>query len=224
MSFIRKTLLKLMPTAGAAAYWETRHQKFGHNLAGVGHKGRSDETNEEEYRIKLQRVPAALAQELGDLRGKAVLDAGCGIGMLSAALVETGCTVTGVDVSETAVKLARERVPGATFAVSFLHDVNYGPVFDGVVCMDVLFHVLSDKDWRAALAQLLAALKPGGVLIVQESFVPGGRDAAHVRHRTLAMYEEAFGRLGARITGITDYKFTPDQDVPKSILVVRRPV
>lgn len=53
----------------------------------------------------------ALVRE-ADLRGRRVLDVGCGTGMLAAALAERyGCKVWGVDASQEMIEVARERVP-----------------------------------------------------------------------------------------------------------------
>src|SRR5688572_2481516 len=47
--------------------------------------------------------------------GSRVLDAGCGTGYVSAWLHQQGHCVTGIDVSETGIGLARSAVPDATF-------------------------------------------------------------------------------------------------------------
>jgi SAM-dependent methyltransferase len=53
-----------------------------------------------------------LLVRLGDLRGRRVLDVGCGTGRLAAALAERfACKVWGVDVSAEMLAVARERLP-----------------------------------------------------------------------------------------------------------------
>jgi SAM-dependent methyltransferase len=53
-----------------------------------------------------------LLVRLGDLRGRRVLDVGCGTGRLAAALAERfACKVWGVDASPEMLAVARERVP-----------------------------------------------------------------------------------------------------------------
>src|SRR3712207_5846261 len=46
----------------------------------------------------------------GDVAGRRVLDAGCGSGPLSAALMAKGATVTGFDASPAMIQLARQRL------------------------------------------------------------------------------------------------------------------
>lgn len=93
-----------------------------------------------------------------DLRGKRVLDAGCGPGMLSYELARRGAQVTAVDVSGKLIDVARERMPedigrdSIDFYVGDMLDSRHGE-FDHVVSMDVLIHYPCD-DAVAAIADL----------------------------------------------------------------------
>src|SRR5262244_2716428 len=53
----------------------------------------------------------------GDVRGLAVLDAGCGTGYLSGMLRDRGARVTGVDFAERMIAIARADHPGIDFRV-----------------------------------------------------------------------------------------------------------
>lgn len=80
-----------------------------------------------------------------DLRGKRLLDAGCGTGTLAVEAARRGAHVTAIDLSPTLIDLARERLP---------HDIGQGHIdflagdmldpslgqFDHVVAMDSLIH------------------------------------------------------------------------------------
>ena len=55
---------------------------------------------------------AASIRALGDLRGKRVLELGCGTGWLTVILCKLGATVDGVDISDEQVKIAGECVDG----------------------------------------------------------------------------------------------------------------
>jgi magnesium-protoporphyrin O-methyltransferase len=79
-----------------------------------------------------------------DLRGKRVLDAGCGTGALAVEVARRGAHVVAVDLSRTLVDLARERcgrVEGGSieFRTGDLLDPALGR-FDHVVAMDSLIH------------------------------------------------------------------------------------
>jgi magnesium-protoporphyrin O-methyltransferase len=92
-----------------------------------------------------------------DLRGARVLDAGCGVGGLSAALAERGATVVGIDISPNLLEVARDRTPSALkpqirFEAGDMLDPSWG-AFDYVVAMDSLIHY-TPADIAAALAKL----------------------------------------------------------------------
>src|SRR6516164_9577408 len=53
----------------------------------------------------------------GDVRGLAVLDAGCGTDYLSRSFRDRGALVTGVDFAERVVEIARADHPGINFLV-----------------------------------------------------------------------------------------------------------
>src|ERR1700722_8375744 len=68
----------------------------------------------------LYERPAMIAM-LPDVRGKRVLDVGCGTGPISAWVAGHGAEVTGFDLSPSMIRLAEERgVPNASFRVADL--------------------------------------------------------------------------------------------------------
>jgi magnesium-protoporphyrin O-methyltransferase len=80
-----------------------------------------------------------------DLRGRRVLDAGCGTGALAVEAARRGADVVAIDLSPTLIELARERLPrdlgaGAIeLKVGDMLDPALGR-FDHVVAMDSLVH------------------------------------------------------------------------------------
>lgn len=109
--------------------------------------------------------PAMLALA-GEVRGRRVLDAGCGSGPLAAELVRRGAVVTGLDASPAMVELARRRlgddvplhVADLARPLPFADDS-----FDDVVASLVLHYL---EDWSGPLAELRRVLRPGGRLLV----------------------------------------------------------
>lgn len=95
-----------------------------------------------------------------DLRGKRLLDAGCGTGALALEAARRGAAVTAIDLSPTLIGLARERANGAVsagsveFLVGDMLDLPPGR-FDHVVAMDSLIHYRA-ADVVGALACLTA--------------------------------------------------------------------
>ncbi len=80
-----------------------------------------------------------------DLRGRRILDAGCGTGALAVALARRGAHVVAIDLSPTLVQLARERLPQdlqggkLEFVAGDMLSTTYGN-FDHVVAMDSMIH------------------------------------------------------------------------------------
>jgi magnesium-protoporphyrin O-methyltransferase len=80
-----------------------------------------------------------------DLRGKRVLDAGCGTGALALEAARRGAQVVAVDISPTLVGIAQQRAAGqhgeghVEFRAGDMHDPALGE-FDHVVAMDSLIH------------------------------------------------------------------------------------
>jgi magnesium-protoporphyrin O-methyltransferase len=95
-----------------------------------------------------------------DLRGKRVLDAGCGTGALAIEVARRGAHVVAIDLSPTLTDLARERAPrdlgdgSVEFLVGDMLDPPPGR-FDHVVAMDSLIHYRAE-DILGALACLAA--------------------------------------------------------------------
>lgn len=107
-----------------------------------------------------------------DLRGRRVLDAGCGPGQLAVLLARRGADVTAVDLSATLTDLARERLPAdlgpgrVTFLAGDMLDPSLG-TFDHVVAMDSVIHYEA-PELVGALAALAARTRESIVF----SFAP----------------------------------------------------
>ena len=78
--------------------------------------------------------------------GGHVLDAGCGTGLKARALVDGGYQVTGIDISQKMLDLAKHRVPEATCEVGDMTALEFEEdSFDGVVSTYAVFHVQRTK-------------------------------------------------------------------------------
>ena len=106
---------------------------------------------------------------LGDVRGKTVLDYGCGAGENSLLLASLGALVTGIDISPELIEIAKARLELNGLQAQFVTGSGYDTglpdgSMDIVFCMAVLHHL----DLAQARREILRVLKPGGALIVQE--------------------------------------------------------
>jgi 2-polyprenyl-3-methyl-5-hydroxy-6-metoxy-1,4-benzoquinol methylase len=200
-------------------YWDNRHASHRAALTGVGHIGLSEAQNAVDYDAKISNVIGLLEHQIGPLKGQSVLDAGCGIGVLTDAFAKRGARMTGVDFSLNAITLARNAVPKATLQVCALDAIDADHIYDAVICIDVLFHVVDDAKWKSAIRRLLRAAKRGRPILIQEEFIDTNTSADHVRWRTLKDYEAVLIRLGAKII-CTETYCLPAEKVEKTMLLV----
>ena len=104
---------------------------------------------------------------LGDVRGRDVLDLGCGTGRHTAWLAEAGARVTAVDFSEKMLERARHKVPAGD--VRFvIHDLHHplpfdDASFDAVVSGLVLEHL---RDLDGFFREAHRVLRPRGRAVV----------------------------------------------------------
>ena len=95
------------------------------------------------------------------LEGARVLDVGCGGGILAEAMARRGAQVTGIDLSEKALRVAELHLHESGLSVRYeksaVEDVS--GEFDAVTCMELLEHVPQPASMVAACARLV---RPGG--------------------------------------------------------------
>ena len=109
-----------------------------------------------------------LLQTRTSLRGKRVLDVGSSHGGTVMALAEAGAQAAGVEIDPRRSQVGRERVRELGFDIEW-HTGDFGDpgvarrlgTFDGIICQDVLEHVMNPDRVIRHLAQLL---RPGGFI------------------------------------------------------------
>jgi len=99
--------------------------------------------------------------DLSDIR--TVLEAGCGVGMASAHLAKHGLNVTGVDLDEEQIMMAK-KFQGESGNLRFMvNDITALPFEDGkfdmALSVGVMHHI---PTWDKALSEVVRVLKPGG--------------------------------------------------------------
>jgi 2-polyprenyl-6-hydroxyphenyl methylase/3-demethylubiquinone-9 3-methyltransferase len=101
----------------------------------------------------------------GGVAGKRIVDVGCGGGILAESMAVKGASVTGIDLSEKALKVARLHQLETGTQVDYRHIAaealaeEQPESFDVVTCMEMLEHV---PDPVSTLAACRAMVKPGG--------------------------------------------------------------
>jgi ubiquinone/menaquinone biosynthesis C-methylase UbiE len=105
---------------------------------------------------------------IGDIRGKRVLDVGCGTGFYSLWLSEKGAKVLGIDSSQEMIKIAKEKASkkelNAKFLIGNVTDMKVEDgVFDVVLSTLVLMNV---KELDKAVSELVRVTRNGGDIII----------------------------------------------------------
>lgn len=96
-----------------------------------------------------------------------VLDAGCGPGVVTAALHDLGIDAFGIDLSPRMIAIARRDHPQVSFAVDSMADLHLQDATVGaVLAFYSLIHVPDDEVPRV-LAQFRRVTRPGGVVIAR---------------------------------------------------------
>lgn len=104
----------------------------------------------------------------GGLAGKRVLDVGCGGGILAEAMSARGASVTGIDLGEKPLGVARLHALETGAKLDYRLEaaeelaLREPGSFDVVTCMEMLEHVPVPADTVAACTQLA---KPGGLVV-----------------------------------------------------------
>jgi 2-polyprenyl-3-methyl-5-hydroxy-6-metoxy-1,4-benzoquinol methylase len=113
--------------------------------------------------IEADPIMPRLLAEIGDVSGLRALDAGCGEGYLARILAAGGARVTGADVAENLLALARARDPDCAIAWRLGDLSQPAPDLESQFDLATSHFVINDvPDHRGFLRTVAAALKPGG--------------------------------------------------------------
>jgi 2-polyprenyl-6-hydroxyphenyl methylase / 3-demethylubiquinone-9 3-methyltransferase len=96
-----------------------------------------------------------------NLDGARVLDVGCGGGILAEAMARRGAKVTGIDLSEKALRVAQLHLLESKLDIRYEKAAaeDFEGEFDVITCMELLEHVPQPASMVAACARLV---RPGG--------------------------------------------------------------
>jgi len=151
---------------------------------------------------------------LGLLRpppGAALWDLGCGRGRHAIPLARRGYRVTGLDLSEAMLRMARARAEREKVAVEWvradMRTFRRPEAFDLCLCLFSSFGYFSDRENQAVLDNVAASLRPGGRLLLDlrnaGKGLAGLRDSVTTRDvpagtlRLSVRYDRATGRARA---------------------------
>ena len=185
------------------------------------------------------------------LAGKKVLDVGCGGGILSESMAQRGATVTGIDMGEAPLSVARLHLLESGLEVDYRQITAEALAqerpeqFDVVTCLEMLEHV---PDPASIIRACHTLVKPGGqvffstinrnpkayaLAIIGAEYVlkmlPRGTHdyRKFIRPSELGAWSREAGLAVRDIIGLTynpltkDYKLSPDVDVNYMVQTLR---
>lgn len=189
----------LNPSLGAhKLYWDERAKRFG--CVGKGRKAVCSYGMPWFYNAYIDVIQKkALFSVLKVKEGEEVLDLGCGVGRWSLELAGRGAQVTGADLSEEMIRIAKENadreglsIPFMTSAVADLKIIDEGS-FDKALAVTVLQHIMSKEELMESVKVVGRVLKKGGTFFLLEA-APGKEikrlDTEIFTARTFEFYKE----------------------------------
>jgi SAM-dependent methyltransferase len=161
----------------------------------------------------------AFGEHVRSTASRSVLDFGCGTGRLVTTLQELGLDVTGADLSDGMLAIARADHPEVDFHVVTPGRLPFsGGSFAGVLAWYSLIHVPPDE-LVGALSELARVLAPGGYILTGFQAGVGSRmlsnayDQGHARQlhlRTAEEMAEAFEAAGLAVVARCARAMVPD--------------
>ena len=99
---------------------------------------------------------------LGNVKGKKVLDFGCGAGIYARILTEKGAKVKGFDLSEEMLKIAKRENPKLDLRLGSGYNIPFKEKFDVVIAPLVLDYF---NDWDKTFREVNRVLKKKGIFV-----------------------------------------------------------
>ena len=191
----------------AEGYWAERYRAI--DITKSGHIDLPVPYNRWLYRRKKERLRADLDRAGFTPAGASILECGAGTGVYVEMWRDLGCSrLMGLDISANAVASLVERFPEYEFHKRDMHEpaleTLVGEGYDLVTTFDMLYHLVDDDRFEAALASFHKVLRPGGLFATHDLFLHhGAMGRGYIKWRSLREYETALAKHGFEIVSRT---------------------
>jgi ubiquinone/menaquinone biosynthesis C-methylase UbiE len=138
-----------------------KHNKEMYNWFGREYQKRRDEKQKPQLYNEYLEVPSMI-KAVGRIKGKKLLDVGCGAGVHVKHYQKMGAKCWGIDLSDTMIELAKKNCTSAEFKVGSMTKLPYkSNSFDIVTCSLAIDYV---EDIEKVLKEMNRVLKKGGLV------------------------------------------------------------
>lgn len=201
-------------------FWENRLAQ-GIDLHTTGHRAFDLPYNQWLYQAQKDRLDLLLTKNQVPInKNTSLLDIGSGWGYFVEYFFDKGVTaIEGIDIAKPSIEYLQERYPRFTF---YQADISANTIptqqkYDVITAFSVVFHIVDDVKFTNALLNMIKLLKPGGFLILCDTFerriipTPG-----HVRFRSISAYAGIFYQSDMQVIDILpQYFFMNRTFIPK---------
>lgn len=179
------------------SFWDSKARRAGEDFeSAVG----LDDPNANKIIDRVQKRYIRLAfRQMGrpmDLRGRKILDYGCGTGRWVDFFRGLGMEYTGVDLSPEMVRIASARFPDVYFASLLGEGLPFPSRTFDVVCSIAVIHHNRYEEQASILRELSRVIKPDGFLVLFESIGPLNPESAVEFPRPTADWQKTLQDLG----------------------------
>lgn len=97
---------------------------------------------------------------------KKFLELGCGSGHLAQLLAKKGYKITGIDLHEEMLQIARKRLPKVEFIQQDIRTLKFERKFDAIIAMGRMFtYMTTNKDVESSIRSIANCLTPNGIFL-----------------------------------------------------------
>ena len=203
------------------AFWEKRLSK-DFSLKGVGCAGLSYNYNKWESKAAKDSVDKLLK---GNLRGKKILDIGCGIGYYIGYYLSKGATdISGLDITEKSITSLKKKYPHLNFFnADISKKIHLNRKYDIITAIAVLYHVVDRNKFENSVRNIRKLAKKGSLIIIQDGFLKKyqpPKAGTHCYFRDYEYYKKILEKNGIEIIKKvpTFYLLNPPFDINNSLM------
>lgn len=187
-------------------FWDSRHKDLSYFQSG-GDKGLSIGENYEFYIYRLERILYFLRKNFLYKRPLAILDAGCGKGFFTKHLIKCEHFVYSIDSSKEAIEYVIQNINKFS-TKTLLHEFETTQLFDSIICIDVLFHIVDYELWQLTIKKFCTSVKIDGLIILTDTLPKNEQSLSdYIVYRSYRDYEREFAKYGFTISEIEAYEF-----------------